>query len=578
MHKEKTYYGIPASPGISIGKAYLYLRRRIDISEHHIPDSEIENEINSFKSSIEYSKKELEKVYRMSVESIGEEKSAIFQSQLEVLNDQIFIDIVINRIRREKKNAASILNDEFSKLVQRLIESGDDYLKERMVDFTDIRNRLIRNLKREKLFSKVDEEAIIFAHELTPADTILFSRRKVKGYGVDTGGVTSHTAIISRALRIPAVVGMKVISRKVSPGDLIIIDGYEGVVIVNPTESTLAEYRKKQNLHIEYETTLSKLVDQPCVTRDCKEIELSTNIEFIDELEQLAKCGYCGIGLYRTEHMYMARGEFPTEEEQREEYTHIANVTFPKTVTIRTFDLGGDKVFHSKIKENNPNLGWRGIRILLSEVDLFKTQLRAILRSSIRKNIRVMFPMVSMIEEIRRARQILEEVKQELDKEGIIYDKGIKIGMMIETPAAVILSNEFAKEVDFFSVGTNDLTQYLLAVDRDNELISNMYQQLHPSVLRSLKVVVDSARKNNIPVSICGEMASIPYATPILVGLGFNELSINPVMFGEIKKIIRNIEYNKAQDLVETVLSLATEEEVLKETQQFFKKEEIKLY
>lgn len=578
MHREKTYYGIPASPGISVGKAYLYFRRRIDVNEHNISDSEIEDEINSLKSSVEYSKKELEKVYKMSVESIGKEKSAIFQSQLEVLNDQIFIDIIVNRIRKEKKNAASILNDEFSRLIQRLLESGDDYLRERMVDFNDIKNRLIRNLKREKLFSKVDEGVIIFAHELTPADTILFSRRKVKGYGVDTGGVTSHTAIISRALRIPAVVGMKVISRKVATGDLIIIDGYEGIVIVNPTETTLAEYREKQNLHIEHETRLSEFISQPCVTKDCRDIELSTNIEFIDELEQLAKCGYCGIGLYRTEHIYMARGDFPTEEEQREEYTHIANVTFPKTVTIRTFDLGGDKVFQSKIRESNPNLGWRGIRVLLSEVEIFKTQLRAILRSSVRKNIKIMFPMIAMIEEIKQAKQLLENVKQELDKQGIIYDRDIKIGMMVETPASVIMSEEFAKEVDFFSVGTNDLTQYLLAVDRDNELISNMYQQLHPSVLRSLKVVVDSAQKNNIPVSICGELASIPYATPILLGLGFNELSVNPIMFAEIKKIIRNIEYSEAKDLAETVLYLTTEQEVIKKVQEFFKEKEIKLY
>lgn len=578
MHREKTYYGIPASPGISVGKAYLYFRRRIDVNEHNISDSEIENEINSLKSSVEYSKKELEKVYKMSVESIGREKSAIFQSQLEVLNDQIFIDIIVSRIRKEKKNAASILNDEFSKLIQRLLESEDDYLRERMVDFNDIKNRLIRNLKREKLFSKVDEGVIIFAHELTPADTILFSRRKVKGYGVDTGGVTSHTAIISRALRIPAVVGMKVISRKVATGDLIIIDGYEGIVIVNPTEATLAEYREKQNLHIEHETRLSEFISQPCVTKDCRDIELSTNIEFIDELEQLAKCGYCGIGLYRTEHIYMARGDFPTEEEQREEYTHIANVTFPKTVTIRTFDLGGDKVFQSKVKESNPNLGWRGIRVLLSEVEIFKTQLRAILRSSVRKNVKVMFPMIAMIEEIKQAKQLLEDVKQELDEQGIIYDRDIKIGMMVETPASVIMSDEFAKEVDFFSVGTNDLTQYLLAVDRDNELISNMYQQLHPSVLRSLRVVVDSAQKNNIPVSICGELASISYATPILLGLGFNELSVNPVMFAEIKKIIRNIEYSEAKDLAETVLYLTTEQEVIKKVQEFFKEKEIKLY
>lgn len=572
MTREKIYRGIPASHGISISKAYLYTRRQVSISHHEISESDIDKEIEEFGNAIEISKKELNKIHSLSVERIGEENSRIFQAQLDILNDNIFIDTVLKRIKKEKRTSGFVFNDEISKLANILLAAKDDYMKERYTDIIDVKNRVIRNMKREKLVSKVDENAIIFAHELTPADTILFSKRKVQGYATDTGGTTSHTAIISRALRIPAVVGMKVISKHVLTGDTVIIDGYEGTVILNPREETIEKFREKLIRYKEEQVKFEKYVDLPCQTLDKRKIEITSNIDFVEEVDFIQNCGHCGIGLYRTEHLFMAKGEFPTEAEQIEEYTHIANVTFPKSVTIRTFDLGGDKVLPTAIKESNPNLGWRGIRISLDREEIFKTQLRAILLSSSKKNIKIMYPMISSLDEVRKAKRILESVKAELDKKGVVYDKDIMVGIMVEVPSAFMLANEFAREADFFSVGTNDLTQYLLAVDRGNELISGMYQQLHPAVIRALKWVIDKAHDNKIKVSICGELGSMMLAIPILVGMGIDEISVNPSVFPEIKQIVRGIKYSDAKELTEKVLKLSTEAEIVNEAENFYEK------
>ena len=572
MTKEKIYRGIPASHGISISKAYLYTRRQVSISHHEISASETEKEIEEFRNAIAISQKELNKIYTLSVERIGEENSRIFQAQLDILNDSIFMDTVVKRIKNEKRTSGYVFNDEISKLANILLSAKDDYMKERYADITDVKNRVIRNMKREKLVSKVDENSIIFAHELTPADTILFSKRKVQGYATDTGGTTSHTAIISRALRIPAVVGMKVISKHILTGDTVIIDGYEGTVILNPREETIENYKAKLSRYKLEQIKFEKYVDLPCQTLDNKKIEITSNIDFVEEVDFIQNCGHCGIGLYRTEHLFMSKGEFPTEAEQIEEYTHIANVTFPKNVTIRTFDIGGDKVLPTAIKENNPNLGWRGIRISLDREDIFKTQLRAILLSSSKKNIKIMYPMISSLDEVRKAKKILNEVKAELDKKGAQYDKDIQVGIMVEVPSAFMLADEFAKEADFFSIGTNDLTQYLLAVDRGNELISGMYQQLHPAVIRALKWIIEKAHKNKIKVSICGELGSMMLAIPILVGMGIDEISVYPSVFPEIKQIVRGINYKDAKELAEKVVLLSTENEICKEVESFYEK------
>jgi phosphotransferase system enzyme I (PtsI) len=443
-------------------------------------------------------------------------------------------------------------------------------MKERFSDFNDVKNRIVRNMKREKLVSKVDENTIIVAHDLTPADTILFGRRKILGYATDTGGTTSHAAIIARALRVPAVVGMKTISKSISSGELIIIDGFDGLVISHPTEETLERFKNKLEDFLSSEKELSEMVFLPCNTLDDKHIELSANVQFDEEIDFVAEKDRCGIGLFRTEHLFFEKGDFPSEVEQVEEYTRIANVAYPEFLTIRTFDIGGDKILPTSERENNPFLGWRGIRISLDKTDIFSTQLRSILKASKKKNIKIMFPMISSVDEVRKAKIFIEEAKAELRDKGIQFDEDIQVGIMIEVPSAVFIADDLAKEVDFFSIGTNDLIQYLIAVDRSNGMISHMFQEFHPGVIRSLKTIIETAHRNNIKVSICGEMASIPAAAVVLVGLGIDELSVTPSSYQKIKQIIRKINYSDAKALSDKILQFSTEKEIRDEVEKFY--------
>lgn len=573
MAEEKIYKGIPASNGISFGKAYLYTRKQIKINFEKLGDEEIKEEIEEFKKAIEYSRKELLKIYNIAVEKIGEKNSKIFEAQLEILNDSIFFEKVTSRIRYEKRAASYVFNDEIDKLGQILLAADDDYMKERFADINDVKNRVVRNMKREKLVSKIVENMIVVAHELTPGDTILFSRRKVMGYCTDTGGFTSHAAIISRALRIPAVVGMKLISSNIKDGENIIIDGFEGLIITNPTEETIERYENKIRLVREQEEKLLGIKNLPAITIDGKVIEVNLNIDFDEELQFIEEYENSGIGLYRTEHLFIEKGGFPTEEEQIEEYETISKLAYPRSVTIRTFDIGGDKILPSSEKEDNPFLGWRGIRISLDREDMFKEQLRAMLIASKNKNVKIMLPMISSLEEVKKAKEIFNETKLELSQQGIEYDPKIQLGIMIETPSACILADELAKESAFFSLGTNDLIQYTLAVDRGNEMVADMYSEFHPAVLRLIKLAVDAAHRNNIKISICGEMASQPLNSIVLVGLGVDELSVNPAFYAEIIEFIRNIKYSDAKELVDKILSLSTAKEVSESVNSFYNSE-----
>lgn len=576
MSKERIYKGIPASQGISIGEAYLYTKKQIIINTASITEEDVPREIEEFKKAIELSQKELRKIYNIAIERIGEKNSKIFEAQLEILNDKIFIEKIIKRIKEEKRSASYIFDDEINNLGSILLSSENDYIRERFEDINDVRNRVVRNMSREKLISKITENSIIVAHELTPGDTILFSRRKAQGYITDTGGINSHAAIISRALNIPAVVGVKIISQDVKPREILIVDGSEGVVIANPNKETLERYEEKLRKFREQEEKLYGLIGLPSITLDGKTIDLAVNINLEDEMNFVKNCKECGIGLFRTEHMFIEQGEFPSEGEQIEEYTYIAEATYPKTVTIRTYDIGGDKLLPSSEKEPNPYLGWRGIRLCLDRIEIFKEQIRAILKSSKLKNIKIMLPMVSSLEEVRCSKKILEEVKAELDKDQQykdIYDKNIPFGIMIEVPSAVILADELAKEVDFFSIGTNDLIQYILAVDRGNVLVADMYQEFHPAVIRTLKNIVDAAHRNNIKVSICGEMASKPLAAILLIGLGLDELSVLPSVYTEIKQIIRSSSHTDTKNLINSILNYSTEEEIRNAVKNFYEVE-----
>jgi len=569
LDKDIIYKGIPVSPGISVGEVYLYVRNNFEVNSRDLIPEEIEKELDDFQRSVEISVKELSKIRNYSIEKIGEVNSLIFDAQLEFLQDKFFLSQIIHRIQTEKRTAGYIFNDEISKLEFALMDSKDTYLKERFEDIKDIKNRVLRNLKREKLVSKIEENLIIVSHELTPADTILFSKRKVLGYAVDKGGNTSHAAIISRALRIPAVVGMKDITKSLRSGDNIIIDGSAGIIIKNPSEDTLKEYDVKIIKLKEHEEKLKEIIDLPCVTLDGKKIELSANIDFDEEIDFIVNTGHCGIGLYRTEHLFLEEGGFPSEEKQLEEYSHISNVVYPKAVTIRTYDIGGDKLLPRSEKEDNPFLGWRGIRICLDREDIFKEQLRALYRSSVNKNIRILIPMISSLEEVRKTKLIIKEVIEECEKNDIPIDKNLKIGIMIEVPSASIMAEELAKEVDFFSIGTNDLIQYLLAVDRGNELISSLYKEFHPAVIRTIKIIADAAHKNKIKISVCGEMASNPLAVPVFIGLGVDELSVSPSKFPEIKQIIRSLHSKKAYRLCKEILKLSSEMEIKEKVENF---------
>lgn len=570
MADEIIHKGIPASPGISIGKAYLYTRSTFEVDTEFLKSGEIEKDLDEFKIALDLSKKELTKIRELSHEKIGKQNTLIFDAQIEILNDKFFIAAIENRIRNEKRTASFIFDQEMKKIGDALLAVKDEYLRERVNDINDVRNRVMRNMKKEKIVSKVEEYSIVISHELTPSDTILFSKRKVQGYATDKGGTTSHAAIVSRALRVPAVVGMKDISKSIVSGEIIIIDGFNGLIISNPSQATLDNYKiRLAELKI-YQKELDEIIDLPSETADGKKVELTANIEFDEEIDFIVNTGHCGIGLYRTEHLFLEAGDFPSESRQIEEYSHIADATYPNKVTIRTYDIGGDKLTPRSEKEDNPFLGWRGIRICLDRVDIFKEQLSALLIASTKKNIRILLPMISSLIEVIKAKEILKEVMDDLDERKIKYDKNIEVGIMIEVPSAYFIADELAKEVDFFSIGTNDLIQYILAVDRGNNYISALYQEFHPAVLRAIKSIAETAHKNNIKISVCGEMASDPLATAVLIGMGIDELSVSPSIFSEIKRNIRKLDFEEAKVLSDEIIKFTKEAEIRTRVTEFY--------
>jgi len=493
---------------------------------------------------------------------LGENISEIFQSQIMMLHDAEFVGALERRIKSERRNADFLINEEIEHYKSLLITTGDALFRDRIDDLDEIKHRLMRNLQRKRLHSTVEGSHIIVAGSLTPADTLLFSKNDVLGYATDTGGITSHAAILARSLKIPAVVGLHNLSSMVVTGDQLILDGQRGIIIIHPSEKHLNEYRTKIERIEELEESLAGLVDLPCETPDGRKVELSANAEFVNELEYVLTQGSRGIGLYRTEHLYIELGEFPSEQEQYIAYSEIAHIMYPQTVIIQSFDIGGDKYLESDRIEENPFLGWRGIRIMLDKPDVFRHQLRAILRASATKNIKLMFPMISGLNELREAKGHLDAVREELTEKGVKFDAGMEVGIMIEVPSAIFVADELAKEVDFFSIGTNVLVQFLLAVDRNNDLISELYQEFHPSVLRAIRHVIDVGHEHGIWVGLCGEMAGNPVATVLLLGLELDEFSLVPAVLPEIKKIIRNTTHEEAKRVAAEVLSMQTVNDV----------------
>ena len=565
---ENKIAGIGAAPGIIIGEAYLYTKEKLQISKADIEDTE--NAKKELIEAIAKSKKELNKIFAIAREKMDEVRAAIFEAQLMILDDPILLTEIERRIEEERKSPEYIVDDEISKYQSKMILSHEAYMKERAMDIEDIKQRIIRNLQKKRWESKIDHNVIVVSETLTPADTILLSRNKVLAFVTDHGGLTSHAAIISRSLNIPAVVGTHNSTSQIKDGDEIIVDGFYGYVINSPTPEQKEFFILKRSRLLELQKELEELKDEKAVTKDGKEIKLFANVDVSGEIDVVVTSGANGIGLYRTEQILNELGEFPSEEEQAKIYSKLSSRIYPNSITIRVFDIGGDKFRFLDFEEPNPFLGLRGIRLLLENPALFKTQVRAILKSSTNKNVKMMLPMVSTLKEVRESKKIIEECKLELRNEKVQFDEDIELGIMVEVPSAAVMVKDFAKEIDFLSIGTNDLIQYLMAVDRGNDLVSELYQEFSPVVVRTLKHIVDDEKKAKKPVSLCGEMAADTLAMPLLIGLGIESLSMSPSTVPYAKRIIRSCDYKKMKKLAAKCNLLHTEEEVKEAIEKFF--------
>lgn len=566
---ENKITGIAAAPGIVISKVYLFTKEKIKINDGEITD--IDEAISNFNEALVKSKKELNKIFAIAKEKMEATRAAIFEAQVMILDDPILIENIINRIKSEKRQPEYIVNDEISKYQDLMRLSHESYMKERAQDIEDIKNRIIRNLQKRRWKSKITNDLIVVSDSLTPADTILLSRCNVKGFVTDHGGVTSHAAIISRSLNIPAVVGTHNATTTIKDGDNIIVDGFHGYILVNPTEEQIIFFRKKLIHLIELQKGLEEFKDKPAMTNDGHEIQLMANVDVTGEVDVVISSGAKGVGLYRTEQILEELGEFPDELEQTNIYSRLSSRIYPDDIIIRAFDIGGDKVKFLDFEEPNPFLGLRGIRILLENKVIFKTQIKAVLKASKDKNVQFMLPMVSTIGEIQRSKELIEECKKELKHDKIPFDKNMKVGIMIEVPAAAVMAKEFAMEVDFLSIGTNDLIQYLMAVDRGNDFVSDLYQEFSPAVVRTISHIVNEANKAGKTVSLCGEMAGDTLAIPLLVGLGLNSLSLSPSTIPYAKRIISKFSFVKAKELSDDCLCCSTETEIQQKIEHFFK-------
>jgi len=556
--KERRIRGIGTSPGIAEGKAYVLDRSKTQVTKRYIPATRVKREVKRVEAAIERSKADLLKIKDALGHEDIHEHVYILDSHLMILEDPMLLDAVSEMIVSERKNAEWALFSAFDNYKKMFDTIDNDYLKERKTDFDYLNNWILKHLSGsdEDSLQEIDEKVILIAHYLSPADVARMNREKIIGFVTDIGGKTSHTSILARALKIPSVVGAERASLLINRGDRIILDGREGFVIVNPTRETTTQYRKRGLQHDHLERALLQERNLAAETEDGRRFSVTANVEMVEEVDAVLEYGAEGIGLYRTEFLCLGQGKVPSEEEHFQVYRSAVEQVAPFPLTIRTFDFGSDKSpnVNRLQQETNPALGLRSIRYCLRESALFKDQLRAILRASHYGKIKILFPMISGLHELHRAKSMYEEAKEEVEKKGQPYDPALEIGIMVEVPSAALIADVLAREVDFFSIGTNDLIQYCLAIDRVNKEVAYLYEPLHPSILRLLKTIVDAGHREGIEVGMCGEMASDLRYIYLLVGFGFDHLSMVDSFIPWIKKVIRSTNYQEAQKLVETLL------------------------
>lgn len=559
--------GIGASEGVSIGKVLLFIEEEMVIPEVRSEDSTTDAELTKLEDGLKKSKTQLIAIREKVKEKMGEDKAAIFDGHIMLLEDEDLIMEVEEKIKSEKMPAARALNEGIQEYCDMISQLDDPYLRERAADLQDIGKRWTKNILGVKIndLSNLEPNTIVVTYDLTPSDTAQLDLENCVGFITEVGGKTAHSAIMARSLELPAVVGIKGILGEAKEGETVIMDGEAGEIFLNPVENLVTEYEAKREKIKKDKEELKKLIKEEAITKDGRKVDIWGNIGSPNDVDAVIASGATGIGLYRTEFLFMNSDHFPTEEEQYQAYRIVAEKMEGKPVTIRTMDIGGDKElpYLDLPSEMNPFLGYRAIRISLENKEMFKTQLRAILRASQYGQIKIMYPMISSINEIRKANEILEECKRELDEIGKIYDRNIKVGIMIETPSSAIIAYKFAKEVDFFSIGTNDLTQYFLAVDRGNEMVASLYNSFNPAVLEAIQKVIDAAHDAGINVSMCGEFAGDKKATKLLLGMGLDSFSMSASSTLPVKKIIRDSNYSDAQKYRDLILQQNTPEEVL---------------
>lgn len=563
----RTYKGIGVSPGIAIGRAVIVEKRITSVYRVPIRDEDVAGEATRFMESLEKTRNELLDLKQKVSRSMGDEFASIFEAHAMMVSDPSFADKVIQKIESEQVNAEWALSEVQEELQARFQSFDDHYLRERTADVRDVAERVLKHLQgvAHHDLSEINHDVIIIADDLTPSDTIHFNRRPIVGFATETGGRTSHTSIIAKSLFMPAVIGVPRLTKFVDNDEMIIVDGYEGTVLVNPTPAMVAEYRSRVSRHEEAERELLENRELAAATKDGRQISLQANIELVEELGDAKKFGAEGIGLYRSEFLYISKSPLlPSEEEHLAVYRQLVESVAPNFCVIRTFDLGGKKLAREVMgsKEDNPVLGLRALRLCMKHRDMFRTQLRALLRASAFGKLKIMFPLVSGVQELRQVKTLIREIRLELDAEGLAYNPDMQIGIMIEVPSAAVIADLLATESDFFAIGTNDLIQYSLAIDRSNENVSYLYEPLHPALLRLIKGVIDAGKRAGIPVSMCGEMAADPIYATVLLGLGLEIFSMNPSNIPVIKNVIRSVRYRDCRRIAEVALQKKTAQEI----------------